>query len=257
MLKQTLIPTNKPWHWPVYPSSLLPLRRPAFPCKVLLNILSVATVICLTAFITIQLNVSTQSNPFQPADLCTQSPNPTSCNATVADVVLAAGNPRPSPVQVFRTILHKSLQQLDTASAAATERKEQPALADCIQLMDLPRDRILSSASAVADGAHADARTWMSAVLTNHGTCLEGLDGEAKLALEPHLHALKALASTSLAVLDAISHSSDVDDVVKPVVRFPSWVSHHDRKLLLRMASKLMLWWPRTGVGSTRRCRRR
>ncbi|CAL9157816.1 unnamed protein product [Musa hybrid cultivar] len=212
------------------------------PCKALLLTLSLATVVCLTAFMTIQLmtTTTTMNPPLQPSgDLCAKSPDPTSCHAIVSQVMLTSTeNHHPTPVQIFRSLLHYSLVQLDAAAASATnihlrlikEPKQQAALADCMQLLQLSRDRIVSS----GDAARTDARTWMSAVLTNHATCLDGLHGAAKSAMQAHLESLKASASASLAVLHAVpssEHDND-DDIVKPVATFPSWLSHRDRKLL-------------------------
>lgn len=212
------------------------------PCKALLLTLSLATVVCLTALVTIQLmttTTTTMNPPLQPSDLCAKSPNPTSCHAIVSQVMLTSTeNHHPTPLQIFRSLLHNSLVQLDAAAASAAdshlrlikEPKQQSALADCMQLLQLSRDRIVSS----GDAARTDARTWMSAVLTNHATCLDGLDGAAKSAMQAHIESLKAYASASLAVLHAVpssEHDND-DDVVKPVATFPSWLSHRDRKLL-------------------------
>ncbi|CAL9090465.1 unnamed protein product, partial [Musa textilis] len=206
------------------------------PCKALLLALSLATVVCLTAFVTIQLvtTTTTMNPPLQPSDLCAKSPHPTSCHAIVSRAMLtSAENLHPTPVQIFRSVLRNSLVQLDAADGhlrLIKEPKQQSALADCMQLLELSRDRIVSS----GDAALTDARTWMSAVLTNHATCLDGLDGAAKSGMQAHLESLKASASASLAVLHAVpssEHDND-DDVVKPVATFPSWLSHRDRKLL-------------------------
>ncbi|KAJ8514101.1 hypothetical protein OPV22_004535 [Ensete ventricosum] len=214
------------------------------PTKALLLTLSLATLMCLAAFVTIQLTTTTTMNPpLQPSDLCAKSPNPTSCHAIVSQAMLAStGNLHPTPVQIFRSLLHNSLAQLDAAAASAAdihprlinEPKQKSALADCMQLLELSRDRIVGS----GDATRSDARTWMSAVLTNHATCLDGLDGVAKSAMRAHLEYLKSSASASLAVLHAVPSSvqDNTDAVVKPVATFPSWLSHRDRKLL-EMAS--------------------
>ncbi|RZR75447.1 hypothetical protein BHM03_00057986 [Ensete ventricosum] len=215
------------------------------PTKALLLTLSLATLMCLAAFVTIQLTTTTttMNPPLQPSDLCAKSPNPTSCHAIVSQAMLAStGNLHPTPVQIFRSLLHNSLAQLDAAAASAAdihprlinEPKQKSALADCMQLLELSRDRIVSS----GDATRSDARTWMSAVLTNHATCLDGLDGVAKSAMLAHLEYLKSSASASLAVLHAVPSSvqDNTDAVVKPVATFPSWLSHRDRKLL-EMAS--------------------
>nr|CAD1841035.1 unnamed protein product [Ananas comosus var. bracteatus] len=110
---------------------------------------------------------------------------------------------RPNPVRIFTAIVNKSLYQLDVAAAAVSdvrlrinEPEQQSALSDCMQLMDLSRDRL----AAVAGGAaRCNARTWVSAVLTNYGTCRDGLRGSAKASVGPQLESLSALASAALA----------------------------------------------------------
>ena len=99
--------------------------------------------------------------------------------------------------------------------------------------MDMSRDRLTDSITAVATGALTDVRTWLSAVLTNHATCLNGLTGPIKSNLQSHLAVLMDHASASLAVLNSISSPSQNDNyVTKRVVDFPSWMPFRDRKLL-------------------------
>ncbi|KAH7662171.1 Pectinesterase protein [Dioscorea alata] len=132
-------------------------------------------------------------------------------------------------------ILHTSLTQLSTTISTTTnlhrrinEPKQQAELEDCLQLLDLSRDRVLSSVRAITKSAHTDARTWLSAVLTNYDTCLDGLNGYVKLSMETQLKSLMKSTSATLALLA----TSDNDDVITQVVELPSWISKRDRKLL-------------------------
>ncbi|KAJ7967650.1 Pectinesterase [Quillaja saponaria] len=112
--------------------------------------------------------------------------------------------------------------------------KEQAALLDCVQLMDLSMDRVWDSILALNEKttiSHKDAHSWLSSVLTNHVTCLDGLEGSAKDLMETDLSDLILRARTSLAMLVAISPSKD--EIVEPLNGdFPSWVTSKDRKLL-------------------------
>ncbi|KAF7024169.1 hypothetical protein CFC21_036549 [Triticum aestivum] len=174
-------------------------------------------------------------------DLCTNSPDPASCHAIVADAVLASPDARPSrPVQVLRAILVRSLDQHDAAAVAvadmhrrASDPRHRAALADCVHLMELARDR-LAGAADHASVAPEDARTWLSAVLTDHVTCLDGLDdGPPRDAVGAQLEPLKSLASASLAVLNAVGSGTAAADVLAEVVdELPSWVPTADRALL-------------------------
>lgn len=213
-----------------------PTQRNAYPCKVLfVALLSFATLLCVAAFLLV--------NPTAP-NLCTNSPDPASCHAIVADAVLASPHVHASrPAQVLRAIIARSLDQHDAAAAAvagmhrrASDLRQRAALADCVELMGLARDR-LSDAVGAAVAAPNDARTWLSAVLTDHVTCLDGLeDGPLRDAVGAHLEPLKSLASASLAVLNAVcsgTASGDPQDLLAEVIdKFPSWVPARDRTIL-------------------------
>ncbi|KAK1303778.1 Pectinesterase 2.2 [Acorus calamus] len=167
---------------------------------------------------------------------CNTSPNPNTCLSILSTHLTQT---TPTAADLLRSIIHKSILRASAASEAATdvsrrinEPRQQAALADCSFLMDLSLDRLAAASSAVETSV-TDARTWLSAVLANHVTCMDGLDGPARAAMEAHLESLMALASTSLALLNAVSPSDVLnDDVSKPVLRLPSWVTSADRKLL-------------------------
>ncbi|KAM3351955.1 hypothetical protein ACQJBY_023686 [Aegilops geniculata] len=174
-------------------------------------------------------------------DFCTNSPDPASCHAIVADAVLTSPGAHLSrPAQVLRAILDRSLHQHDAAAVEvagmhrrASDPRQRAALADCVQLMELAHDR-LAGAADHATATPEDARTWLSAVLTDHVTCLDGLDdGPLRDAVGAQLEPLKSLASASLAVLNAVGSGSAAADVLAEVVdELPSWVPSADRALL-------------------------
>ncbi|KAL6616195.1 hypothetical protein ACP70R_038465 [Stipagrostis hirtigluma subsp. patula] len=209
-------------------------QRNASPCKPLLLItLSVATLLCAAAVLLPRLAAP---------DLCAGSPDPTSCHAIVADAVLASPHAHPTrPAQVLGAIVARSLGLHDAAAeevaamhrrAGDSRQRAAAALADCVHLMDLARDRLVDASSAAAPG---DARTWLSAVLTYYVTCTDGLDGRPlRDAVGARLEPLKSLASASLAVLNALDDGGEGSgDVLAEVVdRFPSWVPARDRALL-------------------------
>uniref|UniRef100_A0ACD5W0L2 Uncharacterized protein n=1 Tax=Avena sativa TaxID=4498 RepID=A0ACD5W0L2_AVESA len=217
-----------------------PPRDSYYRCKVLMvTLLSAATLLSVATFLLL-LNPST-------VNLCTNSPDAASCHAIVAAAVLASPNAhRSQPAQVLRAILARSLDQHDAAAAAVTgmhrrtsDPRQRAALSDCVQLMDLARDR-LSDAADTAPAARNNARTWLSAVLTDHVTCLDGLNDEPlRDAVGAHLEPLKSLASASLAVLNAVGSggSTAADDDARDVLaeavdKLPSWVPTRDRSLL-------------------------
>ncbi|KAJ6819659.1 putative pectinesterase [Iris pallida] len=210
------------------------IRSSSLPCKALLLTLSLATVICLTSFVTIHF---TTSPTYSAANLCSTSPDPSACHAAVTDI-LTLSAPKSTPVRVLNSLVSKSLLQIDSFTyelgrANKNLMNSQP-VSDCAELMDLSRDRLVESMGSVSAGAHTDARTFLSAVLTNHATCLDGLAGPARSALEPQLKLLMSSASALLAVLNSVDESParHDDEHMRAVIEFPSWMSSGDRKLL-------------------------
>ncbi|XP_008809854.2 pectinesterase-like [Phoenix dactylifera] len=219
-------------------SSPATCRKSTHRCNALLFTLSLASLICTATLITVQLNTNTTTP--NPSHLCANSPSPAPCNAVISTALSALGRrSKPDPVQVLQTILHQSLLQIDSFLTVAdnfhrpidgTGSIQRSALADCIHLMDLSRDLLRDSASAISAEAYTEARTWLSAALTNHVTCSDGLTRPIGPLMEAHLESLTALASASLAVLSAVSPSDG--DAIERVRRFPSWLTVKDRKLL-------------------------
>ncbi|KAJ6819661.1 putative pectinesterase [Iris pallida] len=214
------------------------IRSSSLPCKALLLTLSLATVICLTSFVTIHF---TTSPTYSSASLCSTSPEPSACHAAVSDILTLSSAPKSTPVRVLNSLISKSLLQIDSFTyeldRANNNLMNSQPVSDCAQLMDLSRDRLVESMGSVSAGAHTDARTFLSAVLTNHATCLDGLAGPARSALEPQLKLLMSSASASLAVLNSVDESparrhGDVEHTRAAVGEFPSWMSFRDRKLL-------------------------
>ncbi|XP_061361717.1 pectinesterase/pectinesterase inhibitor PPE8B [Gastrolobium bilobum] len=114
------------------------------------------------------------------------------------------------------------------------------AVSDCLDLLDMSSDELTWSVSATQTpkGKHnstgnlsSDLRTWLSAVLANPETCMDGFEGTNSI--------VKGLVSTGLGqVMSLVKH---LLTQVHPVSdkfstnnegEFPSWVKGGDRKLL-------------------------
>lgn len=112
--------------------------------------------------------------------------------------------------------------------------RDQAALSDCVELMDLSMGRIRDSMEALGRGtvdSHADAHAWLSGVLTNYITCMDGINGPSRISMERGLKHLISRAETSLAMLVAVSPAKE--DVLQPLhSEFPPWVDSRDRKIL-------------------------
>lgn len=217
-------------------------RRRIPSCSTILLTLSFATILCLAGFATLHLHLTTRDQDQDHTHLCHNAHNPTSCQAILSNLPNITAI-KPSKLDLIRILMEQSVAHVDAAAATArsirrriNDPKQQAGLADCMDLMDLSRTRLqdsllaLGSVSEVPD-SHANVHTWLSAVLTNYATCMDGLQGEAGSAMKAQLENMMAIGSTSLALIKAVS-SSNVD-VIRPLNgRYPSWVTMRDRKLL-------------------------
>ncbi|KAJ8761871.1 hypothetical protein K2173_005582 [Erythroxylum novogranatense] len=172
-------------------------------------------------------------------NICDPALDKPSCLALVSGIA-SNTSVKLNQVNLLQALLKKSTFHIrkTVETATITHRinnpREQAALTDCVELMELSMDRIQDSIVALAritSESHANAHTWLSSVLTNHVTCLDGLNGPAKLAMESRVQDIILQARASLAMLVAISPPRK--EAIFPInVDFPSWVTSRDRKLL-------------------------
>ncbi|XP_043705950.1 pectinesterase-like [Telopea speciosissima] len=200
-----------------------PKKSPTFSCKAMLLFLCLVTIICPSALVVFHvINNSTVPHLSFPSQLCVRVQDPSSC------------------LQIFlNNCVSRIVVAIDAAnhiSRRINDARQQAALADCVELMDLSIHRVKDSAVAIGGGSTksslADAHAWLSSVLTNHETCLDGLNGgPAQSSMEAHLQDLIARARTSLAMFTAML-PSDEEAFRSLQGGFPSWVTRKDRKLL-------------------------
>lgn len=132
--------------------------------------------------------------------------------------------------------IKKAIDTTKAIKSRINNPKDQESLSVCENLLDLSIDRTFDSVMALtkkSTKSHQDAHTWLSSVLTNHVTCLDGLEGPARALLEPELNDLVSRARTTLAMLVHVLNSN-VDEAMESLNgdQFPSWVTSRDRKLL-------------------------
>ncbi|KAJ4840771.1 hypothetical protein Tsubulata_021338 [Turnera subulata] len=225
---------------------LLDIPRASHPRpKNLYLVLSLLAVLCSTALITIHFTNVSPSNPPQLHTICDYATDRSSCLAMVLQVASSSTTKLTSPIPLLQALLENSTSHIESAIKHAgliTQRindpREQAALEDCVQLMELSGDRIRDSIAALDSNtvdSHADAHAWLSSVLTNHDTCLDGLNGPARSIIEPQLKDLILRAKASLAMLVAVSPSKENSLILPWIKDFPSWVTITDRKLLLTL----------------------
>ncbi|XAR65617.1 rRNA N-glycosylase [Bertholletia excelsa] len=216
-------------------------KRKFSPCKALCVLLSIAAIAGLSAIFTPNLVNLNTSVPLSTR-ICDRALDRASCWAMVSE--LAFENPVDmDSVDLLQIFLEKSATKIrkfmDTArdmGSRVNDPKESAALADCAELMDLSADRVTDSVSALGSRtaqSRSDAHAWLSSVLTNHFTCMDGLAPSVRTPLEPELRKLVSRARAALAMVVAVSPAMAEEEVFRRLGRgFPSWLTSLDLPLL-------------------------
>ncbi|KAI3895160.1 hypothetical protein MKX03_025552 [Papaver bracteatum] len=201
--------------------------------KKLYTVLCFAAIVFSTAFIGYHLLPLSTSSQFVvvPSHLCDKAYNQTSW----ADMDL---------LQMF---LAKTLSHISNSKDAITnglnshsnDLKEKSALSVCVKLMSLSIDGVMDSIMALESltpSSYVDAHTWLSAVFTNHVTCLDELSESSKVInIVVEVEDLIAKARTSLAMITAISPPRKT--TAGP---YPSWVKSSDLVNFLDGSSEMV-----------------
>ncbi|WJX36814.1 pectinesterase [Trifolium repens] len=113
------------------------------------------------------------------------------------------------------------------------------AISDCLELLDMSAEQLSWSMSASQNpkgkdnstgNLSSDLRTWLSAVLVNPDTCIDGLEGTVVKGLVSNaLDLVMSLVKTLLAEVDP---SNDQFITSTGSDQFPSWINDEDKKLL-------------------------
>ena len=216
-------------------------------CKPLFLILSIAAIISSSALLTTHLTKPRSSDPpLQLLHICDQAHNfRESCLAMVSEVVRESHTicRQMDDVCLLQVFLKRSTSEIQKAMKTAedlnhrikiNDPKVVACLLDCVQLFELSVDRILGSVVALQNMSSRsieDAHVWLSSVLTNHVTCLDGLVESVRTTMDPGLKELILRARASLAMLVAVSPLKTRE--MEPLNgEFPSWVRSGDRRLL-------------------------
>nr|P83947.1 RecName: Full=Pectinesterase/pectinesterase inhibitor; Includes: RecName: Full=Pectinesterase inhibitor; AltName: Full=Pectin methylesterase inhibitor; Includes: RecName: Full=Pectinesterase; Short=PE; AltName: Full=Pectin methylesterase; Flags: Precursor [Ficus pumila var. awkeotsang] len=176
--------------------------------------------------------------------ICDQSVNKESCLAMISEVtglnMADHRNLLKSFLEKTTPRIQKAFETANDASRRINNPQERTALLDCAELMDLSKERVVDSISILfhqnlTTRSHEDLHVWLSGVLTNHVTCLDGLEEGStdyiKTLMESHLNELILRARTSLAIFVTLFPAKS--NVIEPVTgNFPTWVTAGDRRLL-------------------------
>ncbi|WVZ73372.1 hypothetical protein U9M48_021684 [Paspalum notatum var. saurae] len=172
--------------------------------------------------------------------ICRSTPYPSAC-----ETALTSAQAR-SARDPFAASVEFAMARATTARALARNLSAPAAppsgMHDCTELLDISlaqlRDALARSA-ADADGA----TTWLSAALTNQGTCSDSLAavpaGAGRDAVRKQVDALAQFIGTALALhVKRLNGGSGAPPpgaaAASPTAgtAFPSWLSEHDRRLL-------------------------
>ncbi|RLM58899.1 pectinesterase-like [Panicum miliaceum] len=182
--------------------------------------------------------------------ICLSTPYPSACETALSSPASgSARDPFAASVQfaMARAASARTLaRNLSGASSSSRRLRGAPpsGAEDCAELLDISLDQ-LGDALAAAAGDADGVTTWLSAALTNQGTCVDSLAADpvsaGRDAVRARVSALTQFIATALALhvnkLNADARGgrgspppSGAPTPTPPA--FPSWVTEHDRKLL-------------------------
>ncbi|MBA0627045.1 hypothetical protein Godav_004598 [Gossypium davidsonii] len=216
--------------------------------RTLLLIFTLVAIICSAALVSVRLVRFSSSGTALPYRFCERAVDQKSCSVLLSEMASNTTLKMKDAGDVLQAFLEQSKVRMQNAMNVAKKFKhrvnnpgEQAALADCMELMESSMDRIMDSIVAVEKQdaiSYSNAHAWLSSVLTNHVTCLDGLEGSARTLMEPGLNDLISRARTSLAIF--VSFSPRKTKLIDPLIDgFPSWVSNKDRKLLQSLPNEI------------------
>lgn len=219
--------------------------------KTLYVLLSLVAVIGPLAFITpslVDTSSSLGAHICGQAHFCDKALDPASCLAMVSEITSGGTVQIEDDATLLQMLLKKSalhirdtIEMANDTNRRINDPREETALADCLELLDLSNDYVADSIKALAHltpHSHSDVHTWLSGVLTYQVTCLDGLNGSARPIMEPKLKDLIVRARASLAMIVALLPLKH--DVLQPLYgNFPSWITNRDRKLLQTMPNMI------------------
>ncbi|KAH7545786.1 hypothetical protein FEM48_Zijuj01G0130700 [Ziziphus jujuba var. spinosa] len=220
----------------------------ASPCKRLCLLLSLLAIISSSALVATHLIRTTFSiiAPL-PRLIGNEALDRESCLALKVIMEVARSTPmdKARPLQCFlqktKPNIHKTIKLAHEIKHRINNKKDRAAINDCVELMDISIDRVVDSIKALQNHSvysYGDAHAWLSSVLTNHVTCLDGLEGQAKTLMKDMVKDLIARARTSLAMLVSISPPKDKElELLNG--EFPTWVRSGDRRLLQSLPNEI------------------
>ncbi|KAE8665302.1 putative pectinesterase/pectinesterase inhibitor 12 [Hibiscus syriacus] len=202
--------------------------------------------LCFTFFFSSTLSVNSSSTSFNPnlssiRNFCRSKPYPDACFDSLKLSV---------SINISPSIFNYLLQTLDTALSEAGKltnhlfngggasnviEKQKGTMQDCNELHGITVSSLKKSVSRIKSGDSkqlADARSYLSATLTNTNTCLQGLDsasGSFKPVLVNSLGNIYKQVSNSLSMVPKTGKKGHKNRLL---LGFPSWMKQKGRRIL-------------------------
>uniref|UniRef100_A0ACD5ZF13 Uncharacterized protein n=1 Tax=Avena sativa TaxID=4498 RepID=A0ACD5ZF13_AVESA len=177
--------------------------------------------------------------------ICSSTPYPGACRTALSSSTSrSVKDPFAASVQfaMARAASARALARNLSASLSARRGALPPSgMDDCAELLDISHVQL---GDALPAGSAHDATTWLSAALTNQGTCGDSLGTMAattgREGVRRRVGALAEFIGTALALHAQFKAGSETSlpsaaptqSTSAPNQTFPSWISDHDRKLL-------------------------
>lgn len=216
--------------------------------KNLCLVLSFAAILGSAAFFAAQLiyvNNTNDDSLLTPSQICHGAHDQDSCQVLLSEFTTLSLS-KLNRLDLLHVFLKNSVWRLESALTKVNEARirsngvrDEASLADCEEMMDVSKDRMVSSMEELRGGnlnleSYSNVHTWLSSVLTNYMTCLESI-GDVSVnsnpRVKPQLEDLVSRARVALAIFVSVLPARDD---LKMIVsnRFPSWLTALDRKLL-------------------------
>ncbi|CAN8305510.1 unnamed protein product [Cochlearia groenlandica] len=216
------------------------------PCLVL----SLVAILGFATFFTFQLisiNTTNDNSLLTLNQICHGTHDQDSCQTLLSEFTTLSLS-KLNRLDLLQVFLKNTLWRLDTATNTVSEARHRSndvrhkaSLADCEDMMDVSKDRMVSSMKELRGGnpnleSYANVHTWLSSVLTNYMTCLESisdvsLDSKPRVMIKTKVQDLVSRARVALAIFVSVLPARDDLEMLFPH-HLPSWLTSFDRKLL-------------------------
>ncbi|XP_010458561.1 PREDICTED: pectinesterase/pectinesterase inhibitor 18-like isoform X3 [Camelina sativa] len=207
--------------------------------KNLCLVLSFAAILGSAAFFAAQLIYTNDDSVLTPSQICHRTHDQDSCQVLLSEFTMLSLS-KLNRLDLLHVFLKNSVWRLERTMTMVKEARtssngvrDEAVLADCEEMMDVSKDRMVNSMEQLRGGnlnfeSYSNVHTWLSSVLTNYMTCL---DTTNEPRVKPQLEDLVSRARVALAIFVSVLPARD-DLKMVLFDHFPSWLTALDRELL-------------------------